>query len=242
MTVRRLVVAVLLAALAPGAAAKPMHECDCDHGASPTPAESLVDAASSPGGLAAGVAVAGGLGWVGARRLRGLPLVPPAVAAWTRLGPSDVVRHPTRARLLTLVRERPGAPTADLVIAASLNEATALHHLETLERARFVKSLRVGRDRLWFEAGAERPDAPTLAALHAPTRRELLDAVHRRPGVTQADLARELGLTRATLSHHVRHLRDAGLLQARRDGLRIRLYAVRETDSPRASPDPVPPA
>lgn len=56
-----------------------------------------------------------------------------------------------------------------------------------------------------------------LKALADPRRRRLLDLLsHHDRGVD--DLARELGLSSATISHHLSLLREAGLIGMRREG------------------------
>lgn len=109
--------------------------------------------------------------------------------------------------------------------ATKLRKSTALHHLRTLERGGLVRSRRVGRDRAWFDAAAARTDPAVTVALHATTRRRILALAQERPGITQAQLARELGYARATIHQHVDALRAAGLLETRRVGIRAGCYA-----------------
>lgn len=163
-------------------------------------------------------AAAGSYGlWRIARRL--LPL---AVPLYARLRGLDLARHPKRAALLAAIHAHPAATTAELVRATKMNKGTALHHLRALERGGLVRSRRMGRDRAWTDAGARlEPDAE---ALHAPARRAIVALARERPGLTQAALARELGLARATMHHHVRALADAGVLDIRRKGWRTRCF------------------
>lgn len=226
-----LVVACLLAS--PVAAAAGGHSCDCGK---KTPAERAEDLAREPAtwaGVGVGVTALAGAWWLGVPR-RGLAL---AVGLYTRLTRDDVLRHPARARVLEAVRARPGTETRGLAHAAAMNEGTLVYHLRALETAGFVKSLRVGRERVWFEAAATKPDASALAALQAPARESLLAAITRTPGLTQAELARALAMPRTTCHHHVAHLRDAGLVECRRDGLRLRCYPTRRADAAGAGGD-----
>lgn len=181
----------------------------------------LVREEPATAGAAGATAFAGvwGLRWLAKR------LLPFAVVLYARIRKVDLAEHPARAALLGWIRELPGITTADLVARTRLNKGTALHHLRTLQRAGLARSSRVGRDRAWTLPGAAPLDAPAQQALHARSRALILEIATARPGVSQAELARELGLTRATVAHHVAALREAGLLDVRREGLRTGCHA-----------------
>ncbi|MGH3429180.1 MAG: ArsR/SmtB family transcription factor [Terriglobales bacterium] len=63
-----------------------------------------------------------------------------------------------------------------------------------------------------------------LRALAEPNRRVILALVGDRPRAV-GDIAAQLPLTQQAVSQHLRTLRDAGLVTARREGTR-RLYVV----------------
>lgn len=62
-------------------------------------------------------------------------------------------------------------------------------------------------------------------ALAEPTRRRILDLLLERPRLV-GELTDQLGLTQPGTSKHLRALREAGLVRARRDGQR-RWYELR---------------
>lgn len=62
-----------------------------------------------------------------------------------------------------------------------------------------------------------------LAALADPTRRALYERLRRRPHAV-GELARALSVTQPAVSQHLKVLRGARLVRARRDGAR-RIYA-----------------
>lgn len=207
--------------------------------------DALLRLLQSDGGAATAtgtVVVAGG--WTGWRLVRrALPL---GVALYARIRKLDLAKHPARAKLLAIIRTEAGVTTRDLKARSALKKGTLLHHLRTLERGGLVKSKRLGRDRAWYDAAAARADAAVLAALHAPTRQKIVELARSRPGITQAQIAREVRPARATVHHHVAALRAAGLLEARRAGLRSGCFVVPQNDgekpvqssSQRASAEP----
>lgn len=66
-----------------------------------------------------------------------------------------------------------------------------------------------------------------LAALANPTRRALFDRVRRRPQ-TVGELARQLPVSQPAVSQHLRRLREAGLVEERREGTRHYFQASHE--------------
>jgi ArsR family transcriptional regulator len=65
-------------------------------------------------------------------------------------------------------------------------------------------------------------------ALGDPTRLGILRAIASNHGMCCGDLTRTFPITAATVTHHVRILSEAGLVEARRDGQFIRVRAVLE--------------
>lgn len=64
-----------------------------------------------------------------------------------------------------------------------------------------------------------------LRALAEPNRRQILELIRHRE-LTAGAIAREFRITRPAVSQHVKVLREAGLVNERRDGTR-RFYRVR---------------
>jgi DNA-binding transcriptional ArsR family regulator len=211
--------------LAPSALA----QCDCGDMEGPMPGMKakawLQGVATSPlmWGLA-GIGVAGlafvawRLGWVS----RGAA----AFLLFSRFQGDDLEDHPTRSRIVDRLRESPGVGTRALADLAEVNAATLLYHLEILARFGRVKSQRLGRQRVWYLTQAPRPDLRRAAMLSVPARKQLYDLIQASPGSTQAELARRMGLSAATIHHHLYELADAGLVELRRDGSRQRCFAT----------------
>jgi DNA-binding transcriptional ArsR family regulator len=63
-----------------------------------------------------------------------------------------------------------------------------------------------------------------MAALADPTRRDVFERLRRGPRPV-GELARELPVSRPAVSQHLRVLKEAGLVNERREGTR-RLYSV----------------
>lgn len=66
-------------------------------------------------------------------------------------------------------------------------------------------------------------------ALSDGTRLKILCAISRYGEVCCGELARDFGITQATVSHHLRVLGEADLVESRRDGQFIRVRALPST-------------
>lgn len=60
----------------------------------------------------------------------------------------------------------------------------------------------------------------TFQALSDETRRKILDLLHQ-DDLTPTEIGWEFGLTAATISHHLKILREADLISCRRKGQRL---------------------
>ena len=67
----------------------------------------------------------------------------------------------------------------------------------------------------------------TMRALADPTRREILRAL-RAGDLSAGDIAARFDMTAPSISHHLNVLKEAGLVQAERDGRHI-IYSLNST-------------
>lgn len=124
-----------------------------------------------------------------------------------------------RARLLEMLRERPGLTASDAARALRVDPSTALYHLRLLARDGLV----VVEDRHYFAHGATDADERmrVVALQHAAP---ILDALRAQPGATKTGLADALAIARPTLSLHVARLEQAGLVRTVREGRSVRVF------------------
>lgn len=66
-------------------------------------------------------------------------------------------------------------------------------------------------------------------ALADPRRYEILTRIARRRELACSDMRCDLPITAATLSHHIKELCNAGLIEARREGQFVHLKLRRKT-------------
>lgn len=200
----------------PAEAAGPLLDAVRDHPAA------AAAAAATTGGLAVGLWA---FLWLRGRRV------------------ADPMDHPVRRHLVRRVRARPGRSVGELADLVGVDPSTVRYHLDVLEAAGRVRTVRRGRHRLAFPAdgggaagdgaagGGAAGDGATgqeAALVKDPVRRRILAWLLDRRRIAQSRLRRDLGLAASTVSHHARRLREAGLVEAERSGREVLLSLVPE--------------
>lgn len=147
-------------------------------------------------------------------------------ALYFRVQPNELLEHERRERVIQLVRERPGIGPTDVAHALGTGWGVTTYHLDRLERAGLVTSQRVGQHRCYFVPGAvRREDQRAVGLVRGDTTRRVAQLVAERPGLTQSQLATQLGLSASAASKQVAKLVDAGLLRREATSVGQRLYA-----------------
>lgn len=170
------------------------------------------------------VAAAAGTGvlWVLIERL-GLGRA--LAALYSRLSPSALLEHGRRERVLAMVRETPGIGPQAIADALGTGWGVTIYHLDKLEKAGLLASQRTGHHRCYFVPGAiPRDDQKTVALFRADTTRRVAQLVQQKPGLTQSQLANELGLSASAMSKQVAKLENAAMLRREASGEGQRLY------------------
>lgn len=127
----------------------------------------------------------------------------------------------SRARILHLLREKPGMNLTQLAKAAGLSWTTVKYHLRRLQVQGVVQVERFGRrDSRWFPLGVPSKYRPWLATLLDQDTLRILDVLaDREAGV--AELARLLGRSESAIRRRLYRMHRAGML-AKRGKLRPR--------------------
>lgn len=159
----------------------------------------------------------------------------PFLLAFARIHGSQLLVHPVRAWLASIVKERPGRSFTELRLLGARRTGKALpagtltHHLTKLAAGGFIGSHRDGKYRRFFAADAPTETKIRVRVLESPPAAEIIAVVAAVPGINQkqllARLDAKLRVTRSGLIYHLELLRAKGILTWRRVG-RTNEYAV----------------
>ncbi|MFB6156579.1 MAG: winged helix-turn-helix transcriptional regulator [Haloferacaceae archaeon] len=127
----------------------------------------------------------------------------------------------TRAAVRGYVAATPGAHFSKVRDDLRLGTGEAQHHLRRLVDDGVLSSRRDGDYRRFYPAGRFSAfERIALGHLRRETPRLMLLTALRNPGVSGADLAAELDVSRPTVSAHAGDLSEAGLME-RADGYHV---------------------
>ena len=126
---------------------------------------------------------------------------------------AGALNSPVRRRIVESVERHPGLTASALARKAGIGVVSLLYHLQILEHAGLVRTVRVGRRRLVFtKAAIMREDPAAWALLADATARRIAVAVARNPRCGVQDLVDQLGLTPRVVYHQLKKLRAVGLI------------------------------
>lgn len=195
--------------------------------AEPTPSDDgesvesgiVLDAPKAAVGLFAGLAAAASIYfWPALKTLPGFSL-------FSRLKTPELLNHPTRSAIMQVVQDSPGIHFKELQRRTQLANGTLRHHVRYMSDAGLMSERRQGGFTCYYPG--EHIPADTLAAapvLKSDTARDVLAAIKQRPGTSVAQIARQTGLAGGTIGYHVKRLKDAGLVEGRRERRTVQLF------------------
>ena len=169
------------------------------------------------------LALVGGLGLTEWGRYRYLALFGPL---YSRIRKDRVLDHSTREAIFNYISANPGEHLRQLASSTSLPTGTLIHHLTTLEREEYVKSVRDGVFKRFYPYGSHL-DASS-SKLGQP-QKEVLAHLRETPGAAPAEVAKALGMSRQRIHYHLRNLVGEGLVRLERDGPRsVKCFIVQK--------------
>lgn len=144
-----------------------------------------------------------------------------AMAGWRHVHRRNVLDHPGRLAILQLLRRQPGLHLRAIARATGLPAQRAAYHLRMLERLGLVASRSLGGKRCYHEAGL-RPEVKRAlldaSLAPSPAQQRVLALLAQRPGLSQSEVARQLGMLPGRARWHLRRLAARGALVEARAG------------------------
>lgn len=139
-------------------------------------------------------------------------------ALYTRLTSPVLLDNDVRADIYKIVCDAPGIGAREVHRRSGRSWGTVMYHLRQLEKHNLVKSKAFGRLRNYYENHGKWGGQETkLAALKGDRTIQLARAIVERPGIHQDGLVAATGLPQSTVSVRVKRLREAGLVDERRE-------------------------
>ncbi len=182
-------------------------------------------------GTASGSAAAAGTAWY-TRAWRYLKYVPGLAPLYSRIQPEELLEHPKRDKLYTLIKENPGIHLSQMSREMDVSWGTLVHHLRKLEKGDLITSEDKRGKRCFFVPGQiTGAKKDILPALENEKARRIAEYYADNPGASQSDAADALDYSAALVSWHLKNLEDAGVVTREREGRRQRVGVTQEARS-----------
>ncbi len=143
------------------------------------------------------------------------------IGFYSKLKKDKMLDHETRQKLVDHLRENPGAHYSAMLKDLDLAHGVLTHHLNMLETTEIIFSKQDQQYRRFYLDGMSR-DGPLVMG----QKKEVLNAVRKNPGSTQANIGRALDMSRMMVSYHVRSLQELGLVERRKHGRENLIFPV----------------
>jgi predicted transcriptional regulator len=148
----------------------------------------------------------------------GVALFLAAAMLYSRLRERDVLGQDRRRAVFEFVKEHGASSATPLAEALGVHVTTAHYHLRVLQRHGLLVAIATRKGEVFAVANSATTPrtASGIACIEAgPKNVAFVRAVEQRPGMTQLELAKSLGLAKSTVSRRVNLLREAGWLDIR---------------------------
>lgn len=144
------------------------------------------------------------------------------------LNKDEVLDNELRGRIMDYLVSKPGSYLGKIGRDLDVPTSTLKYHLNIMRAFDFITAVKKGRCRHYFPRRRRFSDLEKrmyATIEHAPTRR-IVEIVNRQPGISQAGLVRETGLSQSTVAWHMAKLEEMNLIRSQRN--EVKEYYVRD--------------
>lgn len=135
---------------------------------------------------------------------------------YSRRDDSDPLAHDKRSAAYELIQRSPGVNPSALADRLDIPLSTTRHHLRVLEQEGLVKDRKIAGKRRFVALGTEASEH--VAALRDTATARVLRVLARHGPSSVSGLAEYLERDPSTVTHHLKRLESASLVDRRRDG------------------------
>jgi len=150
------------------------------------------------------------------------------VFLWARLSRDDILDNKKRGMVVGYLAANPAANFAAIRADLGMAIGTLTYHLWVLEKEGEIKSWRDGRFRRYAPGGHRVAEMqPRLTDIELL----LLERIRETKGLTQKELAKDVGVSQPAVSYHMARMAQLGVVSVERRG-RAKLYTANLGDVP----------
>ncbi|MCK4613375.1 MAG: winged helix-turn-helix transcriptional regulator, partial [Thermoplasmata archaeon] len=148
------------------------------------------------------------------------------VPLYSTLSRDRLMENKNRRNIIAIINAREGITFTSLMKELGLKNGALAYHLHTLERGRFIKSVKDGKYRRFYPRGAR------ITGLSS-VEEKIIEVIRANPSIGQREIARLIGFTPQTVNYNVKKLIGRGVLYLKKEGKHTRCRLTNpETGAP----------
>ena len=150
-----------------------------------------------------------------------------AIAGCRIVDSVNVLDNPNRSKVYTYIKTRPGAYISEIVEKIGLDRGAVKYHIQTLKSRHKIEAYKDGGKTRFFENNSTYNDeeVKVISALQNVTNKRIVTEILNGKCDTNIALAREFGISRATVSWYMKNLKEIGLILETKEGRRT-IYRI----------------
>ena len=153
-------------------------------------------------------------------------LLPLWFPLYTRLRPDAMLDNQVRDELYQYINTNPGTNYSTIMRALNLQNGLFAYHLATLERENYITSQHDGIYRRFYPSNKVPGFSRNLLAdrIDNEMKAMIVRLVQKEPGLSQTQVAKQMGESRQRINYHVNKLVEDRVLNLKRNGRSSSLY------------------
>jgi predicted transcriptional regulator len=129
----------------------------------------------------------------------------------------------TRKMVYDYIQAHPGVHLREIARSLNLAIGDVQYHLYALEKAGYIISKRRGLFKHFYTSNAfNESQKNIIEALSHETQRRILFLMMRKSSISQGEIAKLVNVSASTVTWHMKHLVDAGLVRVHREGRMVK--------------------
>lgn len=142
------------------------------------------------------------------------------IPLYSRIRRDKVLDNFERGRIYQYIVMNPGDYYSNIKRMLEINNGTLTYHLKVLEQKEYIKSRTEGNQKRFYPYGMKVQGGP-----HRDIQDMILETLYIHPGMSQREIAQELGVHVSTVNYHINMMVGAGILDIHRED-RVQRYVV----------------
>lgn len=150
-----------------------------------------------------------------------------SILGYRIVNPGNVLENSSRFRVYGYIKTKPGAYISEIVEQIGLDRETVKYHIKTLKAKKKIEAYKDGGKTRYFEnlLVYDEDEKKVISALQNLTNKRIISEIMNEKCNTNITLAREIGVSRPTVSWYVKNLREIGFIIEIKEGKNI-IYRI----------------